>query len=58
MGSKLRPNYACLFVGYVKQRLMREYSRIKPDLFKRHMDDVAGVASSTEQDLHSSLHSP
>ena len=30
---------------------MTEYSGIKPELYKRYMDDVTGAASCTEQDL-------
>ena len=51
MGSKLGPNYACLFVGYVEEKMLRDYTGIKPDLYKRYMDDVAGAASCTEDDL-------
>ena len=51
MGSKLGPNYACLFVGYVEEQMLRDYTGIKPDLYKRYMDDVAGAASCTEDDL-------
>ena len=51
MGSKLGPNYACLFVGYVEERMLRDYTGRKPDLYKRYMDDVAGAASCTEDDL-------
>ena len=31
--------------------MMTEYSGIKPELYKRYMDDVAGAASCTEKDL-------
>ena len=51
LGSKVGPNYACLFVGYVVERMMTVNSGIKPEIFKRYMDDVAGAASCTEQDL-------
>ena len=51
MGSKFGPNYACLFVGYVEERMLRDYTGRKPDLYKRYMDDVAGAASCTEDDL-------
>ena len=51
MGSKLGPNYACLFVGHVEEKMLRDYTGIKPDLYKRYMDDVAGAASCTEDDL-------
>ena len=48
MGSKLGPNYACLFV---EEKMLRDYTGIKPDLCKRYMDDVAGAASCMEDDL-------
>ena len=51
MGSRLGPNYACLFVGYVEERMLSSYTGIKPDLYKRYMDDVAGAASRSEEDL-------
>ena len=31
--------------------MMTEYSGIKPELYKTYMDDVAGAASCTKQDL-------
>ena len=51
MGSRLGPNYACLFVGYVDERMLSSYTGIKPDLYKRYMDDVVGAASCSEVDL-------
>ena len=47
MGSKVGPNYGCLFVGYVEEQMLRSYTGIKPDLYKRYMNDVAGAASCT-----------
>ena len=55
MGSRLGPNYACLFVGYVEERMLAEYTGRKPDLYKRYMDDVAGAAWGSEQDLQQFL---
>ena len=51
IGSRLGPNYARLFVGYVEGRMLSCYTGIKPDLHKRYMDDVAGAASCSEEDL-------
>ena len=51
MGSRLGPNYACLFVGYVEERMLSSYTGIKPDLYKRYMDDVAGAALCSEEAL-------
>ena len=55
MGSRLGPNYACLFVGYVEERMLAENTGRKPDLYKRYMDDVAGAASGSEQELQQFL---
>ena len=55
VGSRLGPNYACLFVGYVEERMLSSYTDIKPDLYKRYMDDVAGAASCSEEDLRQFL---
>ena len=34
MGSRLGPNYACLFVGHEEERILSSYTGIKPDLYK------------------------
>lgn len=51
MDGKLSPDYACLFAGYVEEQMLRYHTGIKPYLYKRCMDDVAGAASCTEDDL-------
>ena len=51
MGSLVGPNYACLFVGYVYERVRSYYTGLKPDLRKRYMVDVAGGASCGEEDF-------
>ena len=55
MGSRLGPNYACLFVDHVEERMLSSYTGVKPDLYKRYMDDVAGAASCNEEDLRQFL---
>ena len=55
MGSRLGPNYACLFVGHVEERMLSSYTGMKPDLYKRYMDDVAGASSCSEEDLRQFL---
>ena len=45
-------NYACLLVGYVEEHeMLCDYIGIKPDLYKRYMDNVGGAASCTKDDL-------
>ena len=56
MGTKMGPNYVCLFVGYVKRKMFEEYQGRKPDLYKRYIDDVLGASSDTRQDLENFLH--
>jgi len=38
MDSRLGPNYARLFVGYVEERMLAEHTGRKPDFYKRYMD--------------------
>ncbi|KAK2556809.1 hypothetical protein P5673_021016 [Acropora cervicornis] len=35
MGSKMGPNYACLFVGYVEQQIREQYTGFIPQFHKR-----------------------
>ena len=37
MGSRIGPDYACLFVGYVEERMLSIYTGINPDLYKRYI---------------------
>ena len=55
MSSRLGPDYACLFVGYVEERMLSSYIGIKKGLFKWYMDDVDGAVSCGEQDLRQFL---
>ena len=51
MGSRLGPNYACLFVGHVEEQIFQQYPGKKPDLYKRYIDDIAGAASCSKNEL-------
>lgn len=44
MGSKMGPNYTCLFVGYIKGQIAHQYTGFVPQLHKRYIDDVVGAA--------------
>ena len=48
MGSDLGPNYACLFVGNVEERMLSSYTGMK-------LDNVAGATSCSEGDLRQFL---
>ena len=51
MGSKMGPNYACLFVGYVEEQIGQQYTGTVPQLHKRYIDDVVGIASCSRVEL-------
>ena len=44
LGSKMDPNYACLFVGYIEEKIGQQYTGTVPQLHKRYIDDVVGIA--------------
>ncbi|XP_074608682.1 uncharacterized protein LOC141863093 [Acropora palmata] len=51
MGSKMGPNYACLFVGYVEQQIREQYRGFITQLHKRYIDDIVGAASCQRDEL-------
>ena len=53
MGTKMGPSFACLFVGYLEEKMFAEYIGSPPDLYKRYIDDVFGVSSDSEEELKS-----
>ena len=55
MSSRLGPDYACLFVGYIEECMLSSYIGVKKGLYKRYMDDVDGAPSCGEQDLRQFL---
>ena len=44
MDSKMGPNYACLFVGFIEEQIGQQYTVTVPQLHKRYIDDVVGIA--------------
>ena len=53
MGSKMGPNYACLFVGFVEEQMLNQYSGFIPQLYRQYLDDVVGAAYCAREDLDS-----
>ncbi|XP_068749044.1 uncharacterized protein [Montipora capricornis] len=51
MGSKMGPNDACLFVGYVEEQIGQQYTGTIPQLHKRYSDDVVGIACCSRFEL-------
>eukprot|EP00745_Piridium_sociabile_P023737 TRINITY_DN3707_c0_g1_i1.p1 TRINITY_DN3707_c0_g1~~TRINITY_DN3707_c0_g1_i1.p1 ORF type:complete len:909 (-),score=150.62 TRINITY_DN3707_c0_g1_i1:630-3356(-) len=51
MGTKMGPSYACLFVGFVEEKLFEAYTGHIPVFYKRFIDDVAGIATCTKDEL-------
>ena len=51
MGSRLGPNYACLFMGHIEEQIFDQYTGTKPALYKRYIDDIAGATSGTREEI-------
>ena len=51
MGSKMGPNYACLFVGFIEEQISQQYTGTVPQLHKRYIDDVVGIACCSRVEL-------
>ncbi len=44
MGTKMGPNYANLFVGFVEKQIFEQYTDPTPDYLGRYIDDCVGIA--------------
>ena len=51
MGTKMGPNYANLFVGFVEKQIFEQYTDPIPDYLGRYIDDCVGTASCSRGDL-------
>ena len=51
MGTKMGPNYANLFAGYVEEQIFNQFDSPKPELFGRYIDDCLGATSCTKEEL-------
>ena len=51
MGTKMGPNYANLFVGYVEEQILNQFDGPKPELFGHYIDDCLGTTSCTKEEL-------
>ena len=51
-GTKMGPSYANLFVGFIESKFFSSYHGLKPDLYKRYIDDCVGATSSSREELN------
>ena len=51
MGTKMGPNYANLFVGFVEKQIFEQYTDPTPDYLGRYIDDCVGTASCSRGEL-------
>ena len=51
MGIKIGPIYACLFVGYVEEKMLLTYTGTKPTMLRGYVDDYIGISTSTKKEL-------
>jgi len=52
MGTKMAPNYANLFLGYIDYKFFSNYHEPKPEFYKRYTDDCVGGTSSSREELN------
>ena len=57
MGTKMGPNYANLFEGFIENKFFSNYHGPKPDLYKRYIDDFVGATSSSREELNQFINS-
>ena len=50
MGSRLGPNYACLFMGHSEEQIFDQYTGMKPAPYKRYIDGIAGATSGSREE--------
>ena len=51
MGTKMGPNYANLFVGFVEKQIFEQYTDPTPDYLGRYIDDCVGTVSCSRGEL-------
>ena len=51
MGSRMGPNYMCLFVRYIEEWIRSAFTGFVPQLHKRYIDDVVGAAQCSRLEL-------
>ena len=53
IGTKMRPSYACLFLGYIENQFFAQYRGPQPETFLRYIDDCVGTTIMPRHDLES-----
>ena len=53
MGTKMGPSYTSLFVSYIEHEF-NQYSGLKPELYRRYIDDCIRATSFTREELNQS----
>ena len=50
-GYKTGPSYACLFMGHFEQKLLQNYSKPVPEIYKRYIGGGIGATSMSHSQL-------
>jgi hypothetical protein len=51
MGTRMGPNYACMFMGYLEHAILQTYQGTLPQLYVRFIDDILCAGNMTEQQV-------
>ena len=55
MGTRMGPNYANLFVGYIEEQIFDQFDGPRPEIFDRYIVDCFGVTPCSRRELDQSL---
>ena len=57
MGTRVAPTYACLYMSYFEtEKILKTWSGTPPTMFKRYIDDIFFVWTSTVEELKKFIH--
>ena len=51
MGTRVAPTYACLFMGWLEEKILKTWKGTKPYLWKRYIDDIFFIWRGSEAEL-------
>ena len=52
MVTKMGSSYANFFVGYIEHKFFNQYNGLKPEHYRRYIEDCVGATSSTREELN------
>ena len=51
MGTRVAPTYACLFMGWLEEKILKTWKGTKPYLWRRYIDDIFFIWRGSQSEL-------